>query len=249
MSSLEPAPPFPPPAAASRRRHETSWVLHACGAFSGFAFTGVIIGGLFWFSEAPEPEPEEEIQEIRAVDIPEPPPPPPQTMTIGTPLPPAPMIFDEAPSTSNVRIAPTPIPIAPLHTMTKPTFSLKFDFNPGDFQPTSGDWQPDVDHVFQRSEVDQQVVAVFKKAPRIPTALLREVANPRVNVIFVVNIDGSVSDVRLLRGQHPEFDRAITEAISEWRFRAAMRKGRKVRQMAEMQIYVKAPSSSPFSVD
>ena len=159
------------------------------------------------------------------------------------------MVFDEAPSTSSVRIAPTPIPITQLITVAKPSMSLQFTFDPGEFRPGGGDWQPDVDHVFQRSEVDQQVVAVFKKAPRIPTTLLREVKNPRVTVLFVVNTDGSVENVRLLRGQQPEFDRLIMDAISEWRFRPAMRKGKKVRCMTELPVYVKAPASNPFSTE
>ena len=77
------------------------------------------------------------------------------------PLPPAPMIFEEAPSTSAVRIAPTPIPIAPLLTEIRPNFSLQFDYSPGQFRPGGGDWEPDVDHVFQRSEVDQQETDAF----------------------------------------------------------------------------------------
>lgn len=231
------------------RRHEANWLTHGIGIATGIGFTGGIVLLLTWFSQPPVMPVEEEIQEIRAVDIPEPPPPPPQTMSVGTPLPPAPMIFEESPSTSSVRIAPTPIPIAPLLTVTRPSLSLQFDFNPGDFRPGGGDYEPDVNHVFQRSDVDQQVVAVFKKAPRLSTNLLKEIKNPRVTVLFVVNTDGTVENVRLLRGQHPEFDRLIIEAISEWRFRPAMRKGKKVRCMTELPVYVKPPASNPFSTD
>jgi len=237
----------PPP--LPNRRHETTWHTLAFGIAMGIGFTGLLVVALMWFSQPPVVEVEEEIDEIRAVDIPEPPPPPPQTMSVGTPLPPAPMIFEESPSTSTVRIAPTPIPIAPLLTVTRPSLSLQFNFNPGDFRPGGGEYEPDVNHIFQRSDVDQQVVAVFKKVPRVPTALLKEIKNPRVTVLFVVNVDGTVENVRLLRGQHPEFDRLIIEAISEWRFRPAMRKGKKVRCMTELPVYVKAPSANPFSTD
>ncbi len=236
-----------PSIASPLPRPEASWTAHLLGLAGGVGFTGVIISGLVWFTRAPEPKPEEEIQEIRAVDIPEPPPPPPQTMSRGTPLPPAPMVFEESPSTNAVRIAPTPIPIAPLLTVTRPSFSLEFSFTPGEFRPEGGDWAPDVNHIFQRSEVDQQVVAIFKKAPTIPTLLLREVKNPRVTVLFVVNIDGSVENVHLLRGQQPEFDRLIVDAIAQWRFRPAMRKGKKVRCLTELPVYVKAPNANPFS--
>jgi protein TonB len=220
---------------------------HALGIAGGVGFTGCIAAGLMLFSRAPEYVEEEEIAEVRAVDIPEPPPPPPQTTAPGTPLPPAPMIFEEAPSTSSVRIAPTPIPITPLLTQIRPNVSLQFSFTPGEFRPSTGNYEPDVNHVFQRSEVDQQVVPIFKKSPSIPTALLDEIPNPRVRVLFVVNINGTVEDVRLIKGVHPQFDRLIIEAISEWRFRPAMRKGRKVRCLTELPVYVKPPHRNPSS--
>lgn len=228
-------------------RTPSAWSAQVGAALGGVAFTIAIGAGLAYFSRPPVTEEEPEVMEIRSVEIPEPPPPPPQNITRGTPLPPAPMIFEESPSTNSVRIAPTPIPIAPLITEIRPSFSLQFDYNPGDFQPRGEGWEPDVNHVFQRSEVDQQVVAVFKKAPSIPTSLLREVSNPRVRVLFVVNTDGTVENVRLMKGTHPEFDRLVIEAISEWRFRPAMRKGKKVRCLSELPVYVKAPSANPFT--
>jgi periplasmic protein TonB len=229
------------------RRLQTSWTTHLGGVAAGLAFTGLIAAGLAYFSKTPPAQEEEPIVEVRAVEIPEPPPPPPQKAHEGTPLPPAPMIFDEAPSTSVVRIAPTPIPIAPLVSEIRPTFSLQFDFSPGQFRPGGGDWEPDVDHVFQRSEVDQQVVAIFKKVPSIPTSLLKEVKNTRVRVLLVVNTDGSAENVRLIKGSHPEFDRLVVEALREWRFRPAVRKGKKVRCLAEVPVYVKPPNRDPFS--
>lgn len=233
----------------SHRRLEATWVAQLLGLASGLGFTGVIVLSLAWFSRPPEAPDDAPLEEVRAVALPEPPPPPPQTLSAGTPLPPAPMVFEDAPSTSSVRIAPTPIPIAPLVTENRPNFSLRFDFNPGEFRPGGDDWEPDVNHVFQRSEVDQQVVAIFRKTPRIPTSLLREVENPRVTVLFIVNTDGSVQDVRLLRGQHPEFDALIVEAIREWRFRPATRKGKKVRCLTELPVHVKAPAYNPFSTN
>jgi TonB family protein len=232
------------------RRLQSSWTAHVWAVTAGLGATGVIAAGLAYFSRTPESLPEEEDEEIRSVEIPEPPPPPPPTPSReGTPLPPAPLIFEEAPSTSSIRIAPTPVPIAPLITDVRPSFSLQFDFSPGQFRPEGGDWEADVSHVFQRSEVDQQVVAIFKKAPNIPTPLLKEVKNTRVRVLMVVNTDGTAENVRLIKGSHPEFDRLVVEALAEWRFRPAMRKGKKVRCLAEVPVYVKPPSVSPFSVN
>ncbi len=231
------------------RASPSPWTTHVWSVVAGVVFTGLIATGLGYFARTP-PAPLDEIEtELRAVEIPEPPPPPPQTFREGTPLPPAPMIFEEAASPSAVRIAPTPIPIAPLISDIRPTFSLQFDFSPGQFRPGGGDWAVDVDHIFQRSEVDQQVVAVFKKVPNIPSALLKEVKSTRVRVLMVVNIDGTAQDVRLLKGSHPEFDRLVVEALQQWRFRPAMRHGKKVRCLAEVPVHVKLPSANPFTAE
>lgn len=228
------------------------WQVHVAGGLGGVAFTFTIAAALAAFSHSPVETPDAVAEEeIRSVEVPEPPPPPPasQPTSAGTPLPPAPLVFDEAPTASTVRIAPTPIPIEPLVTEARPSFALTFDYSPGQFRPGAASWEPDVDHVFQRSEVDQQVAAIFRKVPSIPASLLREVKNPRVRVLLVVNTDGSAENVRLLKGTHPEFDRLVIEALAQWRFRPAMRKGRKVRCLTEVPVYVKYPGSNPFSTD
>jgi TonB family protein len=232
------------------RRASSAWLVHAGGLAGGLTFTGAIMVGLAYFSRPPETPPEEEEEEYAVVDIPDAPPPPPPVATTRTATaPPLPMIFEEAPSTSTVRIAPTPLPINPLMMEVRPSFSLRYDFNPGEFRPDSGSWEQNVDHVFQRSEVDQVAVPIYRKKPEVSAALLKQVKNPRVRVLMTVNIDGSVEDVRLIKGEHPEFDRLVVEAIREWRFRPAMRKGRKVRQLAELPLYMKPPTSNPFSTN
>jgi TonB family protein len=222
------------------------WLKHVGGLAGGLGFTLAILAMLAFAPQTGHPPEETEIEEVRAIEIPEPPPPPPPNPNRGTPLPPAPIVFEEAPSTSSVRIAPTPIPNAPLVTVARPAYSLHFDFTPGEFRPDSGDWEPDVNHVFQRSEVDQQVVAIYKKVPNIPAELLKIVQNPRVRVLMVVNTDGSVENVRVLHGTNADFDALVADAIRGWRFRPAMKKGKKVRCLVELPVYVKAPSVNRF---
>lgn len=224
-----------------------AWLEHVGGLAGGLGFTVLILSVIAFAPHTSQPPEETEIEEVRAVEMPEPPPPPPPVSAGGTPMPPVPMVFEESPSTSSVRIAPTPVPNAPLVTEARPAYALHFSFTPGEFRPDSGDWQPDVNHVFQRSEVDQQVVAIYRKVPNIPNELLKIVPNPRVRVLFVVNKDGSVENVRVLHGTNDEFDALVAAAIREWRFRPAMKKGKKVRCLTELPVHVKAPAVNRFS--
>lgn len=228
------------------------WPVRVAGAIGGIVFTTVIAATLALVSHSPaESQVSLEEEEVQSVELPDPPPPPPATPSsvTGPTLPPTPLLFDEVPSSSTVHIAPTPVPIDPLLAEVRPSHTLRFDYAPGQFRPDAGGWEPDPSHIFQRSEVDQQVVPIFQKVPEISAALYREVKNPRVRVLLVVNTDGSVMDIRLLKGTHPEFDRLVIEALAQWRFRPAMRKGRKVRCLTEVPVYVKLPGANPFSAN
>lgn len=238
-----------PPTSSLAARDSSAWLVHVGGLAGGLGFTLLILAVIAFAPKATHPPEETSVEEVRAVEVPEPPPPPPPTKAVGTPLPPTPIVFEEAPSTSSVRITPTPIPTAPLETIARPAYALRFDFSPGEFRPDTGDWEPDANHIFQRSEVDQQVVAIYKKAPNISNDLFKTIRNPRVRVLMVVNVDGSVEGVRILHGTNTEFDSLVADAMRTWRFRPAMKKGKKVRCLVEQPVYVKSPISNPFSTD
>jgi TonB family protein len=72
-------------------------------------------------------------------------------------------------------------------------------------------------------------------------------ATPRVGLLLVVNTDGSVGDVRVMRGSGEEdFDQTMIDTIREWRFSPAILKGQKVRCWAEEMITVKLSGANPF---
>lgn len=227
-----------------------AWIGTILSFAASVAFTATLAIGLTLFSKNPVGQDEPPGEPVVAVAVPEPPPPPPvAASTEGTPLPPAPLVFEAAASSSTVHLPPTPIPLEPLVPEARPNYALRFDFTPGQFKPQAAPSEPGAGHVFQPSEVDQRIVPLYRKIPEISVSLLKSVRNPRVRVLFVVNIDGSVQDVRVLHGTQPEFDRKVVEAIRQWRFRPAMRQGRKVRCIAELPVWVQAPSSNPFSAD
>jgi TonB family protein len=101
--------------------------------------------------------------------------------------------------------------------------------------------------IFSRNEVDQRPMVVYRVTPKFSDQRVSKMATPRVGLLLVVNSDGSVGDVQVMRGSGEEdFDQAIIEAIREWRFSPAILKGRKVRCWVEQMVSVKMSRATPF---
>jgi TonB family protein len=59
-----------------------------------------------------------------------------------------------------------------------------------------------------------------------------------------------VGEVRLMHGStDEEFDESVIEAIREWRFSPAVRKGQKVRCWVEQALIVKLSGGTAFEVN
>ncbi len=239
---MQPASPSPSPTRA--------WIAPLLGISGGIAFTGTLAAGLALFSRQPAPRQERTADAVVSIPAPEPPPPPPAAPEAdGVALPPAPLAFDSGPAPSTVQFQAIPLPAEALVQDARPAYVPHFDYAPGQFNPRLEAWKPAAHHVYQPTEVDQRAVAIFRKVPEIPNSLLEKVRNPRVRLLLVVNTDGTVQDVRVLHGAHPEFDRLIVAAVERWRFRPAIRRGQKVRCLAELPVLVRAPSANPFAAD
>jgi protein TonB len=65
--------------------------------------------------------------------------------------------------------------------------------------------------------------------PTYPEMERRAGIEGRVFLQFVVNEDGSVTEVTVTRGVSPGLDRAAVEAVQRARFRPGMQRGRAVR--------------------
>jgi TonB family protein len=69
-----------------------------------------------------------------------------------------------------------------------------------------------------------QGAEVFLKSERNPTpiyppALSRAGFTGSVKVSFVASADGTVSQIRILESDHPDFSEAVSNALKQWRFR------------------------------
>ncbi len=81
--------------------------------------------------------------------------------------------------------------------------------------------------VYDINEVDEKPHPVHFVTPDYPEDALNSKTKGVVLLKFIVNVDGSVSDVTVLKG--PEaFHKSATDAASQWRFRPAKHRGKVV---------------------
>jgi TonB family protein len=81
-----------------------------------------------------------------------------------------------------------------------------------------------------------QPMATRKVDPAYPIQLMRENVAGTVILYAVIHADGSVGDVRVLRGVDDRLDRFASEAISQWKFDPATKDGTPVDVEATFQI-------------
>lgn len=81
-----------------------------------------------------------------------------------------------------------------------------------------------------------QPMATRKVDPAYPIQLMRENVHGTVILYAVIHADGSVGNVRVLRGVDERLDRFASEAVSQWKFDPATRNGTPVDVEATFQI-------------
>jgi TonB family protein len=87
----------------------------------------------------------------------------------------------------------------------------------------------------QEEDLSQPMVT-RKVDPAYPTQLMRENVHGTVILYAVIHADGSVGNVRVLRGVDDRLDRYASEAVQQWRFDPATKKGTPVDVEATFQI-------------
>jgi TonB family protein len=78
--------------------------------------------------------------------------------------------------------------------------------------------------------------ATRKVDPAYPLQLMRENVAGTVIVYAVIHADGSVGEVRVLRGVDDRIDPFASQAISQWKFQPATKNGEPVDVEATFQI-------------
>lgn len=217
----------------------------------GLASAALILLALALLRAPRTSEPAPEINTVRFVSLPADEPPPP--VKEATPADPGPIveptrmeIAPEAASAVHLQVPDVPLlgreTPPPARAVAAGRFSVGGSITP----PMQGD-DLAARQVFSYEEVDQRPMVVFRVKPNVLPWVVRTMATPRVVLLLVVNTDGSVGDVRIMHSSGESyFDQAIVDAINNWRFSPAVRKGRKVRCWVEQAISVKVEGGNPF---
>jgi len=86
-----------------------------------------------------------------------------------------------------------------------------------------------------------QPAPISMPMPRFPQGLEAAGANGTVTVEFVVNTDGSTSDIKVVNATHPEMEKAVIAVATEWKFKPAVKDGKTVRARLRQPVYFKVP--------
>jgi protein TonB len=81
-----------------------------------------------------------------------------------------------------------------------------------------------------------QPAATRKVDPAYPSQLMRENVAGTVILYAIIRADGTVGEVRVLRGVDERLDRFASQAIAQWQFQPAMKDGSPVDVEATFQI-------------
>lgn len=184
------------------------------------------------------------VEDLRAVVLPAPPPPPPR-LEKTEPPPPADIRLTPSPTDSPVSIPPSPLPKVAL---ARPVAKPSIDFSLDDFRPTTGEASADPYFVYERADVDQVPVAIVKRKPKMPLAILEGVEIPRITLMYIVNTNGRAEAIQILGSASPEFDKLIIDALKGYRFRPAVKDGNKVRCWVKHIIRVERSGANPFEI-
>src|SRR5262245_56657163 len=81
---------------------------------------------------------------------------------------------------------------------------------------------------FSIAELDQKPRAILQTAPQYTYELRQKKIEGTVSVLFIVDETGRVVNPRIETSPNPGFERAVLEAVRQWKFEAAVRGGKKV---------------------
>lgn len=92
--------------------------------------------------------------------------------------------------------------------------------------------------VLDLSQVSEKPTVLFRAPPKYPTELRKHNIQGEVVATFVVDVDGSVTDVQIKRSSDPRFEAPTIESLLQWKFKCARKDGVPVKtRMAVPIVY------------
>jgi TonB family protein len=217
----------------------------------GAGLTFVLFMGVAHFEMVRPAEMPTEIEDLRAVTaVSEPPPPKPQDRS--EPVDVVPLTgIDIGASDSPVKLAVVPPDLSKLMPPADlpPRATIQFGQLMSDLRPKTGN-AGEFQHIYQQSEVDQPPLAVVKTIARVSSRVREDVESLRVTLLLVIDTEGAVTSIRVMRPSgNAKFDAIVLACVrDEWQFSPAVRKGKKVRCMVQQLVWYKWTNGSPFTI-
>lgn len=106
----------------------------------------------------------------------------------------------------------------------------------GPFGPEKGEGTGNGPHLWKATQLDNAPRVKFQARPVYPFGLRQAGMSGEVLVDFLVDEQGRVSDIRVVRSTHPEFEEPTIRAVSQWKFEPGKRQGRVVRFRMSQQV-------------
>jgi protein TonB len=89
---------------------------------------------------------------------------------------------------------------------------------------------------FDLAQLDQKPTAQTQTKPKYPGELRKQRITGNAVVGFVVDVEGSVRDAKVVKATHPEFGAAAVEAVSQWEFQPGMKAGQTVKTRLQVPV-------------
>ena len=216
----------------------------------GAGFTLALFLGMAHFENFRATAPVFEIEDMRMAAL------PPPTPRIEEQLPEAVLPFtgiEVEASDSPVSIAVVPPDLEALipATTTPPRGRIQVGVLLTEMKPKV-DIEIDARHVYQDTEVDQRPQALVRTVPPIPPDVRGNASTLRVGLLLLIGRDGKPESARVVESSgNPRFDAIVAGTVrDEWLYSPAVRRGKKVRVMAQQAFRVTfSNGTSPFTAN
>jgi TonB family protein len=236
-----------------RKRSDAGSAAHSfLSVLMGAGFTFGLFWGVAHYARVAPRDPLPAIDDLHSVALPVQPPPPPRTTPPETEpaLAPASVVdFEPGASDSPVKIGvvvPNLEALVPTPPQALPAL-LQVGSLRGEFKPRA-DAFLDAQRIFQQSEVDRIPTALYRPPPPISRRHFKDVDRIRITLLFVVEANGSITNVRVVKSsENPDVDAIVMDTVqNEWGFTPAIKRGRKVRCLMQQPFTIMLPSASKF---
>jgi len=222
----------------------------------GAGFTLALFLGMAHFENFRATAPVFEIEDMRMAALPPEPPPPPPRLQEQEPVPESVLPFaglEAGASDSPVSIAVVPPDLEALipATTTPPRGRIQVGVLLTEMKPKV-DIEIDARHVYQDTEVDQRPQALVRTVPPIPPDVRGNASTLRVGLLLLIGRDGKPESARVVESSgNPRFDAIVAGTVrDEWLYSPAVRRGKKVRVMAQQAFRVTfSNGTSPFTAN